>query len=120
MTERAAASRAGPIIKWHFAESDEDGAAWLRNPALLQAYVDYESNGETSDSVWYRVMVVTRSWLETHVQAVRSGLTGPLWIALPPMVVVPDASGSALRLIVDAVIQQGGVDAYATRLNQSG
>jgi hypothetical protein len=105
------------IVKWRFAESEEDGEVWLRNPALLQGYVDFESRSETGQSHWRRVMVVTRAWLEAQVQGVRRGDVGPQWAALPPMIVLPDAPREELRGIVDTVIRQGGFDSYSTPLS---
>lgn len=100
------------MAKWRFADSAEDGEAWLRRPPLLQVYVDYDSKREPG--TWRRVMVVTKAWLERHLENVKHSATGPLWAGLPPMLVLPDASGEDLRRIVDAVIQQDGIDMYST------
>lgn len=116
MTDRTAKFRDEIVVSWRFAESEEDGEAWLRNPVKLQAYVDYESRSGADRSNWRRVMLVTGRWLEAQVQGVRKGNTGPLWAALPSMIVVPDAPPEELRAIVDAVIRQGGFDMYSTLL----
>lgn len=98
-------------IQWRFAEQEDDGAAWLRHPSDLVAYVDYaNASGE-----WRRVMVVTKTWLEKHLRGVRVGGDGaPLWAAIPTLIVLPDVSGEDLRRTVDRVLQEGGLDSYAT------
>jgi hypothetical protein len=103
------------VTKWRFADTAEDGEAWLRRPSVLQVYVDYEP--ASASGTWRRVMVVTKSWLENHMRNVKHGTTTPLWAGLPPMIVVPDANGEDLRRIVDSVIQQGGMDLYSEPLN---
>ncbi len=115
-----AGKRGETLANWRFAESEEDGKAWLSNPGLLQGYVDYESRSEDGNSNWRRIMVVTRAWLESQIQGVRNGDTGPLWAALPSMIVLPDATGEELRAIVGAVIRQGGFDMYSTALTSPG
>lgn len=118
MTDHAG-KRRETLANWRFAESEEDGKAWLSNPDVLQGYVDYESRSEEGNSNWRRIMVVTRAWLESQVHGVRKGDTGPLWAALPPMIVLPDATGEELRAIVGTVIRQGGFDMYSTVLSSS-
>lgn len=120
MTDHAEKRRGETLANWRFAEPEEDGEAWLSNPVLFQGYVDYESRSEEGNSNWRRIMVVTRAWLESQVQGVRKGNAGPLWAALPPMIVLPDATGEELRAIVGAVMRQGGFDMYSTALSSSG
>lgn len=117
MTKHAGHSHERARAIWRFAESEEDGETWLRNPALLQGYVDYESRSDDGNRIWRRIMVVTKGWLESQVQSVRKGTTSPLWIALPALVVLPDATGEELKAAVDAVIGQGGLDPYSTALS---
>ena len=105
------------MVKWRFADSAEDGAAWLLRPTLLQVYVDYQS--KLASGQWRRVMVVTKRWLESHLANVKYGTTGPLWAGLPPMIVVPDAIGEDLRRIVDTVMQHDGIDMYSTLLDNA-
>lgn len=101
------------MIEWRFGELPEDGEAWLRSPRQLHAYVEYLStNPETAG--WRRLMVVTKAWLQQHLDAVRQGDAQPGWAVVPTMLVVPDAEGEALRQIVDLVIRQGGFDVYSS------
>ncbi len=100
-------------VQWRFAEQEEDGEAWLRHPSDLIAYVDYADAAGS----WQRIMVVTRVWLEKHLQGVRVGSDGkPLWAAIPTMIVLPDVRGDELRRAVDRLLQDGGLDSYATPL----
>ena len=105
------------MVTWRFAERPEDGEAWLKNPTIFQAYVDYEAHDSSGRAHWCRVMVVTKAWFEDKLAGIRKGTNGPLWAGIPPMLIVPDAQGEELRRAVDSVIQQGGFDQYATRLD---
>lgn len=106
------------MVDWRFADAQEDGEAWLRNPDVFHAYVDYQVRGELGRSEQRRVMVVTKGWLDSQVAGVRKSSTGPLWAAIPSMVVLPDAEGEELRRIVQDVVQQGGLDQYSTVLQE--
>lgn len=102
-----------PTIEWRFGESADDGEAWLKRPRHLYVYVEYrDKNGE--DNCWRRIMVVTKAWLQKHLESVRLGAQGPLWIVVPTMLVLPDADGEDLRRAVGTAIQEGGLDTYAT------
>jgi hypothetical protein len=61
-------------------------------------------------------MVVTKPWLLAHIDAVRVGKTGPLWVALPPMLVLPESEGEELRQYVDSAVGQGqaGLEMFST------
>ena len=101
--------------EWHFVETSEDGEAWLSNPTELQACIDWRSANDPADG-WRRVTVVTKAWLEKHLDKVRQGASQPLWAGIPMMLVVPDAEADELRSTVATVIQQEGVDLYSTVL----
>ena len=107
------------MTAWRFADSPEDGEAWLNNPEVLQAYVDYQARDSSGRVHWRRVMVVTKAWFEDKLAAVRKGTNGPLWAGIPPMLILPDAQGDDLRRAVDSVVQQGSFDQYATRLDDA-
>ena len=102
------------MIRWRFGEFPDDGEAWLKNPEQLYAYVEYASEDVAMDQTWRRLMVVTKSWLQRELENVRHGASEPRWAMIPTMLVVPDGEGEALRRTVDAIIQQGGFDEYAT------
>lgn len=102
------------MADWRFGEFHEDGEAWLRNPAQLYVYVDYRADS----GAWRRLMVVTKTWLENQIAAVRSTATAPLWAMIPTMLVLPDAEAEELRGIVNHVMQQGGFDTYSTEVAQ--
>lgn len=102
------------MADWRFGEFQDDGEAWLRNPTQLYVYVDYRADS----GAWRRLMVVTKTWLENQITAVRQSATEPLWAMIPTMLVLPDAEGEELRRIVDQVMQLGGFDAYSTEVSQ--
>ena len=102
--------------RWRFGDSPEDGDAWLKNPSTLFVYVDYEATGATGQVEWRRLMVVTKSWLEGHLAAVRHGSTGPLWVGLPSMIVLPDATGRDLLNAVESVVGAAGLEMYSDAL----
>lgn len=106
------------MARWRFAESETDGEDWLANPNLLQGYVDYAAAGAGGEFAWRRILIVTRAWLEAQIQTVGKGQTGPLWAAIPSMIVLPNASGSELRSMIDEVIRQGSIDDYSTELGE--
>jgi hypothetical protein len=105
------------LTAWRFAENPQDGEAWLKNPTVFQAYVDYQARDSSGRVQWRRVMVVTKAWLEEKLARVRKGENGPLWAAIPPMLILPDAEGEELRRAVDVVVQQGSFDQYGTALD---
>lgn len=102
------------ITNWRFGEDPEDGEAWLRMPTNLCAYVEYETDPPHGPREWRRLMVVTRAWLQGHLDRVLVSRSGPLWAVVPTVLVVPDAQGEELRRIVDTVIKKGGFDNYST------
>jgi hypothetical protein len=104
------------VIEWRFGELPEDGEAWLKNPMQMYAYLDYRSANRDE---WRRLMVVTKSWLQHHLDNVRHTGVEPLWAVIPTMLVLPDAEGEELRQIVDTVIRQGGFDVYAAPVGAS-
>lgn len=106
------------MVQWHFGESPEDGEAWLKRPHVFHAYVDYLAMGGHHHPRWRRVMVATQSWLTAQLGGLGTSGSGPSWVGLPAMLVVPDASGEQLRGIVDAMVQQGGFDHYSAPLGE--
>src|SRR5436189_6476715 len=104
------------MVAWRFGDYAEDGEAWLKHPTQLFAYVDCQTPHATRGSEWRRFMVVTRSWVEGHLNALKHGVDGrrALWLALPTMLVLPDAEGEVLRAMVNDVVQQGVSDVYST------
>jgi hypothetical protein len=100
------------MTDWHFGEFEEDGEAWLKNPTQLYAYVDYR----TASGTWRRLMVATKSWLESHLASLEQTATTPRWALVPTMLILPDAEGIVLRQIVDRVMQETGFDSYSTEV----
>ena len=101
------------MTQWRFGEFAEDGEAWLNDSRQLHAYLDYLS---PQRGHWRRLMIVTKSWLDAHLNHVRLAGDEPQWSVIPTMLVLPDANGEELRRLVDVVVQQGGLDEYSTPL----
>lgn len=101
---------------WRFVESDPDGAHWLESPDELTSCVEFESADAEGTLATFRLMIVTRGWLEKHLLGVRESRSGPLWAGVPSMVVVPDATGEQLKGFVDRVMSDGSLAYYATRI----
>lgn len=101
-------------MNWRFGESDNDGIAWLNNPSELSGFIDVQSS---QDHQWRRIMVVTRSWVEQQLSAVRptSGRLGRAIFA--SMLVVPDGSPDELRQSIAAAVAEGGVEHFAASLS---
>ncbi|MGH2607483.1 MAG: hypothetical protein ACRDHF_00215, partial [Tepidiformaceae bacterium] len=55
------------MVQWRFADSAEDGEAWLRRPSLLQVHVDYDSKREPG--TWRRSKANVEYDLERSVEA---------------------------------------------------
>ena len=94
------------MASWRFAESDEDGDAWMKSPGQLYAFVDLQAATGPR-----RIMVVTKSWMENQLAAVR-GQRGRA--VFPSVLVVPDGSPAALRAAIDAAVSAGGLAEFAT------
>lgn len=97
-------------MEWRFAESEEDGQAWLLNSSDLQAFVQFRSSRAAD---WRQIMVVTKSWVERQLSEVRSTSTGSGRAVFPAMLVVPDAEPARLREIVHNALSAGGVEHFA-------
>lgn len=104
-------------MEWRFAEDDDEGRAWLSAPYALQVYVDYR---RSSSEPWRRLLVVTRAWLEGRLTDVRATGSKPLWIALPPVLVIPDAEPAALRGLLHEVLDLGLFDDYSAPVEEGG
>ena len=106
------------IRKWRFGDSAEDGEAWLAHPTQTFVYVDYcVDNGRTRRDEWRRLMVVTKSWLESRLGGVKYGSDGgPLWLAMPAMLVLPDATGEHLRAAVQKLMSRNEFERYSSIL----
>ena len=106
---------ADQTVKWQFGETEADAVAWMNAPAMLHAYVDFQTP-ETPLGLWERVMVVTRTWVERQVA---EGKGPQSW---PPLVVLSDDSLPAARRSVDALLANGGwriVSRNATRIREA-
>ena len=102
--------------RWRFVETDGDGELWLQYPGHVTACVEFEAQDARGETLTFRAMVVTRGWLEKHLQGVRESSGGPLWAGVPSLIVVPDAAGDDLRMIVDRVMSEEGLQEYSTRV----
>lgn len=106
-------------IEWRFAESEEDAEAWMLRPTVLHIYVDYKVQRHGTPAQWRRLMVGTLGWLQDQLAQVRVANEVPYWIALPTLLIIPDAPSGQLRQVVDRVMQQGGFDHYSTVVDES-
>lgn len=106
-------------VEWRFAESEEDAQAWMLRPTVLHIYVDYRVQRSGAPPEWRRLMVGTSGWLRSQLAQVKLAEGMPYWIALPTLLIIPDAPSGQLREVVDAVMQQGGFDHYSTVIDGS-
>lgn len=98
---------------WRFIETDEDGAAWLESPDELTAWAEFEGVDDTGASRTFRLMLVTRGWIERQLAGVRESQSGPLLAWLPALVVLPNASGEKLRAYVDQAVRDRASSIFA-------
>lgn len=103
-------------MTWRFESSEEDGAVWLESPQELTAWVVYPDIDDDGERRMFRIMVVTRGWLERQLQGVRESRTGPLFACLPAVGVVPDATGVQLRGFVDQAIKDRAFSGFGARV----
>jgi hypothetical protein len=99
------------MSEWRFVESDEDGRSWMKNPKELHAVIAMRDAHSPLSGEWRRIMVVTRGWLEQKLVDVRPPHGR---IALPPMLVVPDASPNELQGFIEAAVKTGGLEHFAS------
>lgn len=100
-------------MMWRFAESDEDGRAWMQNPTEPHGFVDFRSD---DDQPWRRIMVVTKSWLERQLARVHVTTSGSGRAVFASMLVLPDAKSSQLRSLIDTALAAGGVEHFASEV----
>lgn len=101
---------------WKFAESEEDGRAWMRNPNELQGFIDFRSS---DDGDWRRIMVVTKAWVQRQLDAVQTTAAGSGRVVFASMLVLPDAEPSELRTLIDVALAAGGVEHFASAAIES-
>lgn len=101
---------------WRFAESEEDGRAWMQNPNDLQGFIEFRSS---DDGDWRRIMVVTKAWVQRQLAAVKTTVAGSGRVVFPSMLVLPDAEPSELRALIDTALAAGGVEHFASASSRS-
>lgn len=101
---------------WKFAESEEDGRAWMQNPSELQGFIDFRSS---DDEDWRRIMVVTKAWVQRQLAAVKTTAGGAGRVVFASMLVLPDAEPPELRSLIDAALAAGGVEQFASAAIES-
>lgn len=69
---------------------------------------------------WRRIGVATRSFVIAHLEDVTRGTSGPAYVVLPSLLVVPDAAGEQLREIIAQIMQRGGLDHWSTPVAEGG
>lgn len=102
------------MTRWRFGETEADGQLWLQRSGSIPIYVEYESLDANGNREWRRVLVGTKAWLEKQLAQIANDGASPRWAALPLMLVVPNAEPADLPGVIDAVVQQGGFDAYSS------
>ena len=98
--------------RWRLGEQNEDGEAWLANPAVMHAYVDYVSEGPEARGEWRRIMVVTRSWLGGQLES-----DGRL--LLPSLLVLDDGPRSELLQQIEDAVSSTSLDRFSKRLQKT-
>lgn len=99
--------------EWRFVETEDDGATWMRNTRTIAALVEFR---ERSMTPWYRIMVVTRAWIEEQISPVVPGLNGGGRVVFSPMLVVANGSPSELRVAITNAVKTGGLSRFATEV----
>jgi hypothetical protein len=94
---------------WKFAETDDDGRAWLQHPDVLHAIIDFRSGAASTTEIWRRISVVTKGWV--HRQLADSAR-----VVFSAMLVLPDAEPEALRASIDAAVAAGGLEHFGMSL----
>lgn len=86
--------------EWRFSDGPAEGEAWAANPKEAAVYIDFREAHENPPAKWYRLWVGTRGWLEGQLRAVTKGPEGPSSVALPRMLVLPDAEPEELPRLI--------------------
>ena len=89
--------RDAPLVTWRFACTDAQLAEWQRSPGQLAVAVDYHLSDAPVDA-WWRVEVVTQSWL--HGLLARSYTARPH----PAMLIVPDGELADRRTAITRLL----------------
>ena len=100
-------------MEWRFAESEDDGRAWMKNPTDLQGFIDFRS---ADDQPWRRIMVVTKSWVERQLADAQATSRGSGRAVFASMLVLPDAESSRLRSLIETALAAGGVEHFASEV----
>jgi hypothetical protein len=82
---------------WRFGDRPEDGEAWLANPEMFHAYVDFQVPGS---AVWHRLVVCSDRWVEGQ-------FSEAIWAFLPAMIVVRVGPAAEMRSRVDEALRSG-------------
>jgi len=85
---------------WRYGERHEDADAWLANPRVFNAFVDFQSPA-TPAGQWHRVTVVTRSWVANQL--------ADNWVAViwPAMLIVNDGTRSEIDAAIEHQVSTG-------------
>ena len=92
-----------PPITWQFVEDDPNGAAWLAAPSETFSFVE---TTDQLDGGRYRIMVVTRTWLQKQVTALGRDAK---YSFFAPMLLVRDGTPDQLRQAIDDALSHPGI-----------
>ena len=88
----------------------------MENATDLSAYIDFQ---EEPGEAWWRIMVVTKTWVQRQLDVVKSTPRGSGRVVFAPMLVVPDGEPPQLQHVIEAAVGAGGLRHFATLIERS-
>jgi hypothetical protein len=101
------------VFEWRFADGPDAGRVWTARPSDHSIYVDYRNPAGTQPDQWMRLLVGTRSWVLKQLEGVQYQAKGPLSLALPRMLVIPDVDPGQALECVETILRRGGLDHFS-------